>query len=74
MKLENDGKIEKYETSYTSINLYLRDFEVSQLLDLDLEFRASYPVNITGLAVKAYDYYNPQVEGKSMPIKIEVND
>lgn len=74
MMLENEGIIEKYETSYSTVNIYLRDFETSQLVDLNIKFRASYPVEITGLAIRAYDYYNPEVECKTMPIKIEVTD
>ena len=74
MLLETKGIIEKYETSYTTVNLYLRNFETDQIVDLNVKFRASYPVEITGLSVRAYDYYNPEVEGKSMPIKIKVNN
>lgn len=74
MLLESKGIIEKYETSYTSVNIYLRDFEISQIVDLNIKFRASYPVEITGLAIRAYDYYNPEVEGKTMPIQIVVTD
>ena len=72
MQLEKNGIIEKYETSYTSINIYLRNFEIGQIINLDVSFRASYPVDITGMAVKVYDYYNPEIEGKTMPIKINV--
>ena len=64
--------IEKYETSYTSVNMYLRNLEAGQIINLDISFRASYPVEIIGMAVRAYDYYNPDVEGKTMPIKISV--
>ena len=74
MLLESKGIIEKYETSYTSVNIYLRDVEISQIVDLNIKFRASYPVEITGLAIRAYDYYNPEVEGKTMPIQIVVTD
>ena len=74
MLLENKGIIEKYETSYTEINIYLRNFEANQITNLELAFRANYPVKITGLAVRAYDYYNPEIEGKAMPIEINVKD
>ena len=74
MALKESGYIEKYETSYTSVNIYLRNFLVSERLSLDVKFRASYPVEITGLAVRAYDYYNPGIEGNSMPIKITVTE
>lgn len=70
MLLESKGIIEKYEISYTSVNIYLRDFQMSQIVDLNIKFRALYPGEITGLYVRAYDYYNPETEGKTMPISI----
>lgn len=73
MLLQTKGVIEKYETSYTEVHLYLRDFNPNQIINLDVDFRASYPVQITGLTTKAYDYYNPEIEGKTMPIEINVN-
>ena len=74
MILKIKGIIEKYETSYTELNLYLRNFTIQQIIDLDIKFRASYPVDVTGMAVRAYDYYNPEIEGKSMPINIRVSN
>ena len=73
MTLESKGIIEKYETSYTTVNLYLRDFEISGIVNLNIKFRASYPVDVTGLAIRAYDYYNPEIEGRATPISIKVN-
>lgn len=48
--LDSKGK----KVSSTTINLYLRNFDVSQIVNLDIKFRASYPVQITGLAIRAY--------------------
>ena len=73
MLLESKGIIEKYETSYTQVNIYLRNFEENQIINLDVGFRASYPVQITGMSVKAYDYYNPDIEGKTMPVEVTVS-
>ena len=70
-----DNSIEiaqKYEMNYRTVNLYISDFEDSEMIDLSVQFRALYPVEITGLSVRAYDYYNPQVNGNSLPIKIIV--
>ena len=72
MLLKTIGVIEKYEFSYNEINIYLRNFEDSQIINMDISFRANYPVDITGLSVRAYDYYNPEVEGKVMPVEINV--
>ena len=73
MELEAKGIIEKYEMNYRTVNLYISDFEGSEMIDLNVAFRALYPVEITGLSVRAYDYYNPQIEGNSMPLEIVVN-
>ena len=72
MLLESKGIIEKYETSYTEVNIYLRNFDEGQIVNLGVWFRASYPVEITGMTVRAYDYYNPDIEGKTMPLEISV--
>ena len=71
-KLESKGLIEKYEMSYTAVNIYLKDFNKNDIVSLDVQFRASYPVDVTGMAVRAYDYYNPSIEGMTMPIPIRV--
>ena len=72
MELEAKGIIEKYEMNYRTVNLYISDFEDSEVIDLAVQFRAMYPVEITGLDVRAYDYYNPDVEGNCMPVEIKV--
>ena len=74
MLLQTKGIIEKYETTYNTVNIYLRNFEPSNIVNLNVKFRALYPVEITGLATRVYDYYNPEVEGKSLPIGIVVSD
>ena len=58
--------------NYRTVNLYISDFEDSEMIDLSVQFRALYPVEITGLSVRAYDYYNPEIEGNSVPIEIIV--
>ena len=74
MQLESKGIIEKYEISYTEVNIYLRNFEAGQITNLSVWFRASYPVNINGMSIRAYDYYNPEIEGKTMPVRIIVKE
>ena len=71
-KLQADGIIQKYEMNYQTVNIYLRDFDFTNTFTLPVSFRASYPVDILGLSVRAYDYYNPSVEGFLKPIRIEV--
>lgn len=44
--LKVNGIIEKYETNYRQINVYIRNFTRSEFKDLKVQLRASYPVNI----------------------------
>ena len=74
MLLQTKGIIEKYETTYNTVNIYLRNFEPNNIVNLNVKFRALYPVTVTGLAIRMYDYYNPEIEGKSLPIEIVASD
>lgn len=69
-KLEHSGIIEKYEYNYNKINLYFRNLDSNLSLNLDLEFRANYPGQITGAMIRVYDYYNPNNEGYTKPVNI----
>ena len=71
-KLVKDGVIEKYEYNYTRIFLYLQNFKVNKELQLSINYRATYPGMITGGGVRCYDYYNPEIEGISMPMLINI--
>ena len=70
--LRYDGLIEKYETNYDSINLYLRDVRQGEIKDLSIDYRPGYPAKITAGQIKAYDYYNPGIEGIQKPFIITV--
>lgn len=71
-KLELSGIIEKYEYNYNKINLYIRNLNSDLSLNLDLEFRANYPEQISGAMIRTYDYYNPSNEGYSKPVNITI--
>lgn len=71
-KLVTLGYIEKYEYNYNNINLYLRNFDSKEVVTLNIEYIANYPETVTGGMVRVYDYYNPEVEGYSMPIGLTV--
>jgi len=70
--LRNAGLVERYETRFEVINLYLRDIMPGQIIDLTVAYRPSYPVVVTGGHVRVFDYYNPWVEGFLMPVGIVV--
>ena len=71
-KLVYEDKIEKYDMNYKYINLYIREFNTSEFLDLNVKFRTMYPVEAEVLSVKVYDYYNPTVEANAIPQKLVV--
>lgn len=74
LKLKYDGKIEKYEYNYGKINIYVRNFQKSSDINLEVQYKALYPVNITGGCVRFYDYYNPDIESLALPVNITVEN
>ncbi|MCL2372877.1 MAG: MG2 domain-containing protein [Defluviitaleaceae bacterium] len=70
--LQHSGLIERYETRFENINLYLRDTEPGEIIDLAIQYRPAFPVQVTGGHVRVFDYYNPMVEGYLMPVEIIV--
>ncbi len=73
LKLKYDGLIEKYEYNYNSINIYFRNMNRESSYIIDVKYRALYPEEITGGAIRFYDYYNPDVEAISGPSRLTVN-
>ena len=74
LTLEYNKIIEKFEYNYGKINIYLRTFKQGEEVNLDIEYRASYPENITGGAIRVFDYYNPDVQGICEPKNIQVTE
>ncbi len=72
MQLKYKGIIEKYEYSYGKINLYIRNFDENEIKNIEVQYRAQYPENITGASVRVYDYYNPDIEGLLLPVNITI--
>ena len=70
--LVHAGIIERYEMRHDNINLYLRDTEPGEIIDLLITYRPAFPVVVTGGHVRVFDYYNPMVEGFLMPMGITV--
>lgn len=72
-KLVALGIIEKYESNYGKVYIYLRNLAAYKKKDFDVEFRAAYPVDIVGGAARVYDYYNPETVEYIMPERIVVS-
>ena len=80
-KLENldcancaNKTIEKYESNYGKVLIYLRSLDVMRTNKFKVEFRAVYPVDITGGAIEVYDYYTPESIEYTAPENIKVVD
>ena len=74
LELKYKNIIEKFDYNYNSINIYFRNVEKGKDYTIDVKYRALYPEEITGGAVRFYDYYNPDIEGFAAPTKIKVNN
>lgn len=74
LNLKYNGIIEKYEYNYGKVNIYLREVDKDEQIDLSVEYRALYPENITGAAIRVFDYYNPNVEGICEPRNIQITE
>lgn len=72
LKLQYDRKIERFEYNYNTVDLYIRNYKAGQSMELTVNYRAGYPEQITGACIRAYDYYNPEIEGLCMPVQINV--
>ena len=74
LELKYKGIIEKYEYNYNTINIYFRNVVREKEYTLDIHYRALYPEEITGGAMRFYDYYNPNIEAFTTPTKLIVNE
>ena len=70
--MQHAGIIQRYEMRHDNINLYLRDTEPGEIIDLIIAYRPAFPVRVTGGHVRVFDYYNPMVEGYLKPVEIVV--
>lgn len=73
-KCKTLGMIEKYDYNYTTLNLYIRNFKKETPKTLEVQYRTNYPEEVTGGAIRAFDYYNPNIEGIKVPTKISVTE
>ena len=74
LNLQYNGLIEKYEYNYGKINVYIRALEKLEQIHLNVQYRALYPEQITGAAIRVFDYYNPSLEGICSPEIIEITE
>jgi len=63
--LLKDKKIEKYQHNGRSVVVYLRGLEAGQSLPLKYGLRATMPVKVSVAPARAYEYYDPDQQGRS---------
>ncbi len=70
--LRSSGKIAKYQVTPRSAIVYLRMLGPSEPLELIYHLRATMPVKITAPPARAYEYYNPDYQAKTVPTPMTV--
>lgn len=71
-KLMKDGRIDKYEVQPLAVLVYLRALPAGTSLDWAYGLRAVMPAQVAVPAARAYEYYNPDREGRSGESRLTV--
>ncbi len=69
--LKNE-RIAKYEIQPLAVLVYLRELPAEKSLDLAYGLRAVMPAQVAVPAARAYEYYNPDREGRSSEVRLTV--
>jgi uncharacterized protein YfaS (alpha-2-macroglobulin family) len=73
-KLVKDGRIDKFEVQPLAGLVYLRGLPAGKSLELTYNLRAAMPAQVAIPAARAYEYYNPDREGRSKEASLTVVD
>mgnify|MGYP002623233415 FL=1 len=65
------GKIAKFQITPRKAIVYLRGLKPGEQLELKYRLRATMPVKVAVPAAAAYEYYNPDHRGESLPAMLE---
>ena len=66
------GSIAKFQLLARSAIVYLRDLKVGAPLTLRYRLRATMPVKVTVPPARAYEYYDPSLQGSSPTVRLTV--
>ncbi len=66
------GRIAKYQITPRSVVVYLRQLEPGRPLTLRYQLTATMPVKTNVAPARAYEYYDPDTEGTSAPMRLVV--
>lgn len=71
--LIDDGVIDRYELTGRQIIIYMGTFSPRQEVELKYRLRAKYPIKAKSPVSVVYEYYTPDVVGKSEPVEVTVH-
>jgi CD109 antigen len=63
--LVQKGAIARFQVQPRKVLVYLRDLRPGQPLELTYGLRATMPVKVAVAGARAYEYYDPDKEGRS---------
>jgi uncharacterized protein YfaS (alpha-2-macroglobulin family) len=66
------GTIARYQVRPRQVLVYLRDLSPGKPLELAYHLRATMPVKVAAAGARAYEYYDPDREGRSPPTRLTV--
>jgi uncharacterized protein YfaS (alpha-2-macroglobulin family) len=67
------GQIDRYEITARQVIVYLGTVEPRKGVTLRYSLVAKFPIRAQSPASRAYEYYNPDVQGVSEPVKLNVD-
>jgi len=70
---DTSPKVERYELTGRQILVYLSNLSAGNPLQFSYHLRARFPLQAQAPTSNAYDYYNPEVNGESLPQTLVVN-
>ncbi|MBI3409682.1 MAG: DUF1559 domain-containing protein [Planctomycetes bacterium] len=73
-KLVQDGVVAKYELRPQVLLVYLRELPPGKSLELHYSLDAVMPVQVAVFAPRAYEYYNPSMQGHGTATRLSVRE
>jgi hypothetical protein len=70
--LEQAGTIARHQVRPRQVLVYLRDLAPGKPLELSYHLRAMLPAKVTALGARAYEYYDPDRQGRSLGARFVV--
>ncbi|HUK91877.1 MAG TPA: MG2 domain-containing protein [Blastocatellia bacterium] len=70
---KNGGKLEKYTLTARQVILYFDGLSPNQQIEFKYKLRAKFPLRAQTFSSRVYEYYNPEVESKAIPVELSVH-